>query len=41
MPHMINDDDDIKKTSVVPCVNQSNPNDKLVQQLLKKLDEVP
>ncbi|OAD03058.1 hypothetical protein MUCCIDRAFT_109912 [Mucor lusitanicus CBS 277.49] len=39
MPHMINDDDDIKKTSVVPCVNQSNPNDKLVQQLLKKLDE--
>ncbi|KAG1113661.1 hypothetical protein G6F42_014401 [Rhizopus arrhizus] len=42
MPHMMNNNDDIKKTSVAsvaPCVNQSNPNDKLVQQLLKKLDE--
>lgn len=40
---MMNNNDDIKKTSVAsvaPCVNQSNPNDKLVQQLLKKLDEV-
>lgn len=36
----MNDNDDIKKTTVAPCVNQSNPNDKLVQQLLKKLDEV-
>ncbi|KAK4516525.1 meiotic recombination [Mucor velutinosus] len=36
---MMNDNDDIRKTSVAPCVNQSNPNDKLVQQLLKKLDE--
>lgn len=40
IPHMMNDNDDIKKTTVAPCVNQSNPNDKLVQQLLKKLDEV-
>lgn len=35
---MMNNNDTKKTTAVAPCVNQNN--DKLVQQLLKKLDEV-
>jgi hypothetical protein len=35
---MMNDNETKKTTVVAPCVNQNN--DKLVQQLLKKLDEV-